>query len=82
MYFVKASDPRGPWSAPVRIKDPATISYGLGYDNSIFIDDSTILHGESECNRAQRNGFSFTENAKRGGDAAVLSLYLKSFELS
>lgn len=39
MYFVKASDPKGPWSTPVKVNNPTTISYGLGYDNSIFIDD-------------------------------------------
>jgi len=39
MYYVKASDPKGPWSTPVKVNNPTTISYGLGYDNSIFIDD-------------------------------------------
>jgi len=39
MYFVKAEDPRGPWSEPVRVNDPSNLPYGLGYDNSIFIDD-------------------------------------------
>jgi beta-xylosidase len=39
MYFVKAPKPEGPWSEPVMVKNPATISYGLGYDNSVFIDD-------------------------------------------
>lgn len=39
MHFVKADDPRGPWSDPVRVIDPSSLSYGLGYDNSIFIDD-------------------------------------------
>jgi xylan 1,4-beta-xylosidase len=40
MYFVKASKPSGPWSEPVMIKNPSTINYGLGYDNSILIDDN------------------------------------------
>lgn len=39
MYFVKADDPKGPWSDPVRVTDPPALPYGLGYDNSIFIDD-------------------------------------------
>ena len=39
MYFVKASKPEGPWSNPVMVKNPSTLSYSLGYDNSIFIDD-------------------------------------------
>lgn len=39
MHFVKADDPKGPWSAPVKITNPSSLSYGLGYDNSIFIDD-------------------------------------------
>ena len=39
MYFVKAPKPEGPWSNPVKVNNPSTINYGLGYDNSIFIDD-------------------------------------------
>lgn len=38
MYYVKADDPKGPWSSPARISVPAGIP-GLGQDNSIFIDD-------------------------------------------
>ena len=40
MCFVKASKPEGPWSMPVRMNDPSSLPYGLGYDNSIFIDDN------------------------------------------
>ncbi len=40
MYFVKADDPRGPWSTPVKVNNPSGLPYGLGYDNSIFIDDN------------------------------------------
>jgi xylan 1,4-beta-xylosidase len=40
MYFVKADDPKGPWSQPVSMNNPANLPYGLGYDNSIFIDDN------------------------------------------
>ncbi|MGE5861484.1 MAG: family 43 glycosylhydrolase [Ignavibacteria bacterium] len=40
MYFVKADDPKGPWSEPVRINNPPALPYSLGYDNSIFIDDN------------------------------------------
>ena len=39
MYFVKADDPKGPWSDPTKVNNPSTLPYGLGYDNSIFIDD-------------------------------------------
>jgi xylan 1,4-beta-xylosidase len=39
MYFVKAPDPKGPWSMPVRVNNPPSLPYSLGYDNSIFIDD-------------------------------------------
>lgn len=39
MHFVKADDPKGPWSAPVRVTNPSTLPFSLGYDNSIFIDD-------------------------------------------
>ena len=38
MYFVTADDPRGTWSFPTRMNCPASVP-GLGYDNSIFIDD-------------------------------------------
>lgn len=40
MYFVKADDPKGPWSTPTLVNKPASLPYGLGYDNSIFIDDN------------------------------------------
>lgn len=39
MYFVNADDPKGPWSIPTRVNNPPALPYGLGYDNSIFIDD-------------------------------------------
>jgi len=38
MYFVKADNPKGPWSHPVRVVESAGIP-SLGQDNSIFIDD-------------------------------------------
>jgi xylan 1,4-beta-xylosidase len=40
MRFVTADDPSGPWSDPVTVKNPPELPYTLGYDNSIFIDDS------------------------------------------
>jgi beta-xylosidase len=39
MYYVTADKPDGVWSLPVKVNDPSQLSYGLGYDNSIFIDD-------------------------------------------
>jgi len=39
MYFVKTKDPKGPWSDPIKLKNPSSISYSLGRDNSIFIDE-------------------------------------------
>jgi len=39
MNFTKADAPEGPWSTPVKVNDPAALPYGLGYDNSLFIDD-------------------------------------------
>jgi xylan 1,4-beta-xylosidase len=39
MHFVRADNPAGPWSAPTKVNNPSTLPYGLGYDNSIFIDD-------------------------------------------
>jgi xylan 1,4-beta-xylosidase len=40
MWFVTALKPEGPWSEPVKVKDPPQLPYTLGYDNSIFIDDN------------------------------------------
>ncbi len=40
MYFVTADTPKGPWSVPTRVNNPPQLSYSLGYDNSIFIDDN------------------------------------------
>ena len=39
MHFVTADQPEGPWSDPVVVNNPPELPYGLGYDNSIFIDD-------------------------------------------
>jgi len=39
MYYVEADKPEGPWSTPVKVNNPSQLSYSLGYDNSIFIDD-------------------------------------------
>ena len=39
MHFVTADKPEGPWSIPTKVNDPSQLPYGLGYDNSIFIDD-------------------------------------------
>jgi xylan 1,4-beta-xylosidase len=39
MHYVTAEDPAGPWSDPVRVNNPSSLPYDLGYDNSIFIDD-------------------------------------------
>jgi xylan 1,4-beta-xylosidase len=41
MYFVKSLKPGGPWGEPVWVKDPVNLSFGLGYDNSIFIDSDS-----------------------------------------
>jgi len=38
MYFVTADDIRGTWSLPTAMSAPSPVP-GLGYDNSIFIDD-------------------------------------------
>lgn len=40
MHFVTADDPKGPWSEPVKVNNPSQLPYGLGYDNSLFIDDN------------------------------------------
>ncbi|XWW47426.1 family 43 glycosylhydrolase [Fibrella sp. USSR17] len=58
-WFSKASDPKGPWSEPVRVKgDPKTGP--LGYDNSIFVDDDgkpyMIIKNGQKTNRIQELG--------------------------
>jgi beta-xylosidase len=40
MYFVTADDIKGTWSLPTAMSCPASVP-GLGYDNSIFIDDGS-----------------------------------------
>src|ERR1035437_4452662 len=40
MYFVTADQAKGPWTMPIKVNNPSQLSYGLGYDNSIFIDDN------------------------------------------
>jgi beta-xylosidase len=40
MYFVKADDPKGPWSEPTRVNTTPGLP-PFGQDNSIFIDDDT-----------------------------------------
>jgi xylan 1,4-beta-xylosidase len=40
MYFVTAPKPEGPWTLPTKMNNPSQLPYGLGYDNSIFIDDN------------------------------------------
>jgi len=40
MYFVTAEKPEGPWTAPTQVRIPAGM-FGLGVDNSIFIDEDT-----------------------------------------
>ncbi len=39
MYFVTADSVKGPWSMPTLMHTPSQVP-GLGYDNSIFIDDN------------------------------------------
>jgi xylan 1,4-beta-xylosidase len=43
MYFVTADDPKGPWTMPTLMSTPAGVP-GLGYDNSIFIDDDSTWY--------------------------------------
>ena len=39
MHFVVADKPEGPWSMPVKVNNPSQLPFGLGYDNSVFIDN-------------------------------------------
>lgn len=40
MNFTTADKINGEWTMPVKVNDPPQLGYGLGYDNSIFIDDN------------------------------------------
>ena len=58
-WFSKASNPKGPWSEPVRVKgNPKTGP--LGYDNSIFVDDDgkpyMVIKNGQKTNRIQELG--------------------------
>ncbi len=58
-WFSKASNPKGPWSEPVRVKgNPKTGP--LGYDNSIFVDDDgkpyMVIKNGQKTNRLQELG--------------------------
>ncbi|HUI29393.1 MAG TPA: family 43 glycosylhydrolase [Candidatus Acidoferrales bacterium] len=44
MYFVTADSVRGPWSMPTLVNNPSSVSGGLGYDNSIFVDDDSTWY--------------------------------------
>jgi xylan 1,4-beta-xylosidase len=39
MYFAKAPAVKGPWAKPVKVEEPKTLPYTMGYDNSVFVDD-------------------------------------------
>jgi beta-xylosidase len=43
MYFVTADTIRGTWTQPTLVKTPSIVP-GLGYDNSIFIDDDNTWY--------------------------------------
>jgi beta-xylosidase len=44
MYFVTADSVKGPWSMPTSMTNPPSVTNGLGYDNSIFIDDDSTWY--------------------------------------
>jgi xylan 1,4-beta-xylosidase len=56
-YFCNAANPKGPWSAPVKVN---TNSGVYGYDNSIFVDDDgtpwMLLKNGQENNGLQKLG--------------------------
>ncbi len=58
-YFSKADNPKGPWSAPVKVKETPD-TRGTGYDNSIFVDDDgtpyMIIKTGQFTNRLQQIG--------------------------
>lgn len=43
MYFVTADSVTGPWSTPTMMNTPSSVP-GLGYDNSIFVDNDTTWY--------------------------------------
>lgn len=58
-YFSKASSPKGPWSAPQKVKTTATTG-PIGYDNSVFVDDDgtayMLTKAGKPVNRIQKIG--------------------------
>jgi xylan 1,4-beta-xylosidase len=40
MHFVTADKIEGPWTMPTKMTNPSQLPYGLGYDNSVFLDDN------------------------------------------
>lgn len=58
-WFSKASNPKGPWSEPVRVKGDSKTG-PLGYDNSIFVDDDgkpyMVIKNGQKTNRIQELG--------------------------
>jgi len=60
MYFVTAKSPEGPWSEPMSVNNPSQLPYGLGYDNSVFIDDNgkwylVVKNGQSNSGIVELN---------------------------
>ena len=60
MYFVTANKPEGPWSMPESVNNPTQLPFGLGYDNSVFIDDNgkwylVVKNGQSNCGIVELN---------------------------
>jgi len=60
MYFVTANNPEGPWSMPTSVNNPSQLPYGLGYDNSVFIDDNekwylVVKNGQSNSGIVELN---------------------------
>jgi len=60
MYFVTAINPEGPWSMPESVNNPSQLPYGLGYDNSVFIDDNekwylVVKNGQSNSGIVELN---------------------------
>ncbi|HLO59779.1 MAG TPA: sialate O-acetylesterase [Bacteroidales bacterium] len=67
MYFVKAAHPEGPWSSPVKVNDPAALPFGLGQDNSIFIDDNNKWYLLVKNGQANNAIVELNENGQASG---------------
>ena len=76
MYFVKANQPEGPWSAPEIIDIPEALQsqgIGLGVDNSIFIDDDNKWYMLTKAGQSNNHIVELGEDGQPNGNIIDLT---------